>query len=130
MQEKSLNRQWYKELKQSELTPPSYVFGIVWSFLYFLMALYFIFALPLKGSQYGILYFMIQLIVNLSWTYVFFRKKKYILAFWMIIFMLIFTLLSMWEIYKLNKLIPLLLVPYILWLSLAGYLNLFIVINN
>jgi translocator protein len=128
--ENIVDRKWYKNLKQSKLSPPSYVFGIVWTFLYILLALYFIFAISIKGTKYAIIYFVLQMIVNLSWTYVFFKRRNFSLALGMTIFMILATAMSMWEMFKINKLLPLLLVPYILWLCLAGYLNWFIIVKN
>jgi tryptophan-rich sensory protein len=122
---------WYKNLKKSPLTPPDYVFGIVWPILYFLLLIYFILALQEK-NKIPLVYFMIQLILNLFWTTVFFRKKNINLAMYMLIVILFFTILSGMEMYYKNNniLLPLLLVPYIIWLSFAGYLNFYIIFNN
>lgn len=122
---------WYKNLKKSPLTPPDYVFGIVWPILYFLLLIYFILALQEK-NKIPLVYFMIQLILNLFWTTVFFRKRNINLAFAMIIVILFFTILSGMEMYYKNNniLLPLLLFPYIIWLSFAGYLNFYIIFNN
>lgn len=122
---------WYKNLKKSPLTPPDYVFGIVWPILYFLLLIYFILALQ-EENKMPLVYFMIQLILNLLWTTVFFRKININLAFAMIIIILFFTILSGLEMYYKNNniLLPLLLVPYIIWLSFAGYLNYYIIYNN
>ena len=122
---------WYKNLKKSPLTPPDYVFGIVWPILYFLLLIYFILALQEK-NKIPLVYFMIQLILNLFWTTVFFRKKNIILAMYMLIVILFFTILSGMEMYYKNNniLLPLLLIPYIIWLSFAGYLNFYIIFNN
>tara|TARA_B100000575_G_C22704921_1_gene425726 strand:+ start:25 stop:429 length:405 start_codon:yes stop_codon:yes gene_type:complete len=125
-----VDKKWYSKLKQSKLTPPSYVFGIVWTILYILLALYFVFAISIKGSKYALIYFISQMIVNLTWTYVFFKRRNFALAFGMILFMILATIMSMLEMFKLNKYLPLLLVPYVLWLCLAGYLNWFIITNN
>ena len=122
---------WYKNLKKSPLTPPDYVFGIVWPILYFLLLIYFILALQEK-NKIPLVYFMIQLILNLFWTTVFFRKKNINLAMYMLVAILFFTILSGMEMYYKNNniLLPLLLVPYIIWLSFAGYLNFYIIFNN
>ncbi len=122
---------WYKKLKKSPLTPPDYVFGIVWPILYFLLLIYFILALQ-EENKMPLVYFMIQLILNLLWTTVFFRKRNINLAMYMLIAILFFTILSGLEMYYKNNniLLPLLLVPYIIWLSFAGYLNFYIIYNN
>ena len=122
---------WYKNLKKSPLTPPDYVFGIVWPILYFLLLIYFILALQ-EENKMPLVYFMIQLILNLLWTTVFFKKRNVNLAMYMLIAILFFTILSGLEMYYKNNniLLPLLLVPYIIWLSFAGYLNFYIIFNN
>ena len=122
---------WYKNLKKSNLTPPNYVFGIVWPILYFLLLIYFILAIQEKNLL-PLIYFVIQMVLNLFWTTIFFRKKNLKLAMIMILFILFFTILSGIEMYYKNNnlILALLLVPYVLWLIFAGYLNLYIILNN
>ena len=64
------------------------------------------------------------------WTTVFFRLRKLVLALVMIIFILTLTVLTFIQMQKINKNISYLLLPYMLWLSLATYLNIYIVMNN
>lgn len=120
---------WYKSIKKSKLTPPKYVFGIVWSILYILLAIYFIFLLKIKNTD-AIIYFAIQIVLNLFWTFVFFKKRKIRLALIMIILIIFFTLLSMKEVYSSSSKAYIILVPYISWLLLAMYLNLVIILKN
>lgn len=122
---------WYKNLNKSNLTPPNYVFGIIWPILYFLLLIYFILAIQEKNIL-PLIYFVIQMVLNLFWTTIFFRKKNLKLAMTMILFILFFTILSGIEMYYKNNnlLLALLLVPYVLWLIFAGYLNLYIILNN
>jgi len=123
-------RLWYKKLKKSKLTPPGYVFGIVWTILYILLTIYFVLGLTQKGSERALIYFGAQMILNLSWTYVFFTEQKLLLSFFMILAIIALTIKSMMEMYIINPKIVYLLVPYVAWLCLAGYLNLFIIIKN
>ena len=122
--------EWYKKQKKSSLTPPGYVFGIAWSILYVILAIYFVLALNVPGSQKALAYFIIQMLFNISWTYVFFRRRLQVTAFIMILVMILFSVLSMMEMFKLNKMIALLLIPYIAWLCFATYLNGYIILNN
>ena len=122
--------EWYKNQKKSSLTPPGYVFGIAWSILYVILAIYFVLALNVPGSQKALTYFVIQMLFNISWTYVFFNRKLQVTAFVMILVMILFSVLSMVEMFKLNKMIALLLIPYIAWLCFASYLNGYIILNN
>ena len=123
-------RFWYKDLKKSKLTPPGFVFGIAWTILYIILAIYFVLALLQKKSELALTYFVIQMLINFSWTYVFFTRKLQSLAFVMILVMIVFSGLSMWEMLKINKLVAYLLIPYIAWLGFAAYLNGYLIFNN
>ena len=128
--EKNIDK-WYKNLKKSPSTPPDYVFGIVWPILYLLLLIYFLLGLKEK-NLIPIVYFMIQMILNILWTTVFFKKKQINLAMYMLIGILFFTILSGIEMYNRNNniILPLLLIPYVIWLSFASYLNFYIITNN
>ena len=129
---------WYKNLKKSKLTPPDYVFGIVWSFLYILMFIAFLLVvLEMKKPDYdknlinlSVVFFLIQLFFNLSWTTLFFSLKKPKLALFDIALTIIFTGITIYYFYQVNYIAAYLLIPYFLWISFASYLNLYIVIKN
>ena len=116
---------WYKSLKKSPLTPPSYVFGIVWPVLYFLILISFITYIP-HSTTMGFVFFGIQLLLNLSWSPVFFRYKNPQLALGIVSLMWIFILLTILTFYKTSKLSAYLLIPYFIWVSFATYLNWYI----
>ena len=71
------NKNWYKNIKKSPLTPPDYTFGIVWPILYMLILISFIVFvssdIPKEKKYIPLLLFFIQLIANLIWTTLFFR---------------------------------------------------------
>lgn len=116
---------WYQELVKSDLNPPGYVFGIVWPILYFLMS---ISAFRTFTTTRNI--FLIQLIFNTMWSWMFFSFHMPVLALlniWLLIFLNIKLNIMMLKIDKISGLI---FIPYVLWLLFASYLNLFIVINN
>ena len=75
-------------------------------------------------------YFALQIIINLLWTTVFFTYRKIIIAFIMLLVILGLTVLSFIEFYKISKTASYLLIPYILWLAFASYLNYYIITNN
>jgi translocator protein len=64
------------------------------------------------------------------WTYVFFTSQLPLLSFLMIVGMIALTIKSMIEMNKINSKLVYLLVPYVVWFCLAGYLNLYIVVKN
>lgn len=132
--EYSINKDlWYKKLKKPPWTPPNYVFGIVWPLLYLLMSIsFYIVLIDKKCFPYcsPLTLFLIQLSFNLIWTTLFFKFKKTKLALLDLILIIIFTLWTYNEFYKINIFASRLLIPYILWLFLALSLNSYIVIMN
>ena len=122
----------YNKLIKSKLTPPSYIFGIVWPILYLMIFLSFMFYIlsSNKKSIYVIILFIIQIILNLSWSPVFFRFNKIKIAFIIIILLWLSILGLIINFYKINQLASYLLIPYFIWVTFATYLNLFIILNN
>lgn len=125
--------EWYKKLNKAPWNPPSYVFGIVWSILYTLMFISFLLVWNNKKCfPYcnALTVFFIQLILNLSWTTIFFKFRMLKVAFLALIFIIFFTLLTYKYFFKVSKIAAYLLIPYIAWLLLAASLNLYIILFN
>ena len=116
---------WYLLLDKSELNPPSYVFGIVWPILYILMI---VSAFLAHKKIFSI--FIIQLFFNAAWSWLFFRFQMPLIALLDIYLLIAINIYILNLIYKENKLAFFLLIPYVVWISFASYLNLYIVINN
>tara|TARA_B100000123_G_scaffold272510_1_gene255602 strand:+ start:796 stop:1179 length:384 start_codon:yes stop_codon:yes gene_type:complete len=124
---------WYKNLNTAPWSPPSYVFGIVWPILYIFMTISVLIVLfDKKCYPYcaPITYFIAQLVLNLSWTTVFFRLHMPVLAFIMIILIMLITGYTALQFYPYSKIASFLLVPYLLWLCVALSLNGYIILNN
>lgn len=116
---------WYLLLNKSELNPPSYVFGIVWPILYILMM---VSAFLTYKKIFSI--FIIQLFFNAAWSWLFFRFQMPLIALLDIYLLIAINIYISNLMYKENKLAFFLFIPYVVWISFASYLNLFIVINN
>ena len=116
---------WYLSLDKSRLNPPSYVFGIVWPILYILMM---VSAFLAHKKIFSI--FIIQLIFNAAWSWLFFRFQIPLIALLDIYLLIAINIYILNLMYKENKLAFFLFIPYVIWISFASYLNLFIVINN
>ena len=116
---------WYLLLNKSELNPPSYVFGIVWPILYILMM---VSAYLTHKKVFPI--FIIQLFFNAAWSWLFFRFQMPLIALLDIYLLIAINIYILNLMYKENKLAFFLFTPYVVWISFASYLNLFIVINN
>lgn len=127
------DRPWYRKLKKSSLTPPSYTFGIVWPILYVLLIYYFI-SMVLHSKCQGLcpplIPFLLQMVLNVFWSPTFFRWKQPKLAFVMILGMITLTGYTMYLTYFINPKLVIILIPYLLWISFASYLNGYIVMNN
>ncbi len=121
---------WYKSLKKSALTPPSYVFGPVWTALYILMIISLIIYLQSNYTTRGLTLFGAQLAVNLLWSPLFFGKRLLCISLVNVIIMNILVFLTYIEFKKSSVLASNLLLPYMIWILLAAYLNLYICINN
>lgn len=123
---KSVNT-WYKTLVKPALNPPGWIFGPVWFTLYTLMGISL--WLVLKEQKTGInikpalFVFGIQLILNALWSVVFFGLQSPQFAFYVIIALWIGILLSIILFYPINPTAAVLLIPYLLWVSFASYLN-------
>ena len=116
---------WYLLLNKSELNPPSYIFGIVWPILYILMM---VSAFLAHKKIFSI--FIIQLFFNAAWSWLFFRFQMPLIALLDIYLLIAINIYILNLMYKENKLAFYLFIPYVVWISFASYLNLFIVINN
>ena len=119
------NDVWYQELNKSSLNPPGFVFGIVWPILYiFMMVSAFL------AHKKIFLLFIVQLFFNATWSWLFFRFQMPLIALLDIYLLIGLNIYILNLMYKENKLAFFLFIPYVVWISFASYLNLFIVINN
>ncbi len=117
---------WYRGLRKSAYTPPDYVFPIVWPILYAMigLSLYFYLARSLKSpARSAIVIFSLHLILNFSWSLLFFRLHLPRAAFLDIILMLLSLAWIMVAFYDHSRWSAYLLVPYGMWLLLATFLN-------
>ncbi len=125
---------WYATLNKPPFAPPNWIFGPVWTLLYFLMGLafYFIWKQGLKKKKVAIAgkYFLVQLGLNFIWSPIFFGLRSPMLGLIVIVAMWTFILMTMKKFYPLSKLAFYLLIPYLLWVSFATVLNASIVILN
>jgi translocator protein len=116
---------WYENLVKSPLNPPSYVFGIVWPILYAIMA-FVSFKIANKISEL----FIMQLIANAAWSWIFFYFHAPLLAL-IDISILIFLNQRIMKVLKGESTILFYLyLPYLIWLSFAAFLNASIIFLN
>ena len=127
------DKKWYDNLNKSSLTPPNYIFSIVWPILYTFLAISFIFTYTnkkCKGFCKPLKFFLIQLSLNLIWTIVFFNFKYIVTAFLLLLVISCITYYTFLLMLPISKISAYLLIPYFLWLCFASYLNFYIIFNN
>jgi translocator protein len=120
-------KSWYILLNKPSWNPPNYLFGPVWTTLYILMGYSFYRIWVSKGSSemknWAIGLFIVQLILNFFWSFIFFKQHNLGWAFVEIIAMWLAILCTMIAFSKIDKPATWLLVPYISWVSFATILN-------
>ena len=123
----------FGKLNQPPLSPPAWLFPAVWSILYVLMGIsaYLIYnsGKPARNKTAFYVY-AAQLFFNFLWSVIFFNMGAYLLAFIWLLALLSLIIINSVLFYRINKTAGLLLVPYVLWVSFAAYLNLAIYLLN
>lgn len=125
----------YNNLRHPPFSPPGWVFVMVWTVLYLLMgiSLYLVISsqyYPVEIKKTAFLFFAAQLLINFLWSIVFFKYELRFNAFLLILVMIMLVIMTATEFYQISKPAAILLIPYILWLFYASYLNYYTWILN
>ena len=121
----------YGDIIKPPLSPPSYIFPIVWTILYILMGIsYFVATKDKENDKELNQIYILQLLVNFFWPIIFFVLRMYFTAFFWIILLLILVISMIKELLKNNKISGYLQIPYFIWLLFATYLNIGIFLLN
>lgn len=122
----------YNTLNQPPLAPPAFLFPIVWSILYLLMGIsYYLFQNNVyKNKTLEVFVYYLQLFINLFWSIIFFilKWKLFSILWILILLILVFVLILLFN--KKYKPSAYLLIPYLLWVVYASYLNIGIYLLN
>lgn len=129
---------WYENLAQPPLNPPSWVFGPVWTTLYILMALaaWRIWRQPghrppgPPSRARALALWWVQLALNPLWSVLFFTLHSPVAALGCLIVMALVLAAVTWDFYARDRLAGLLMLPTLLWVLFAGYLNAGIIVVN
>jgi len=117
---------WYAFLNKPSISPPDWLFGPAWTVLYVLMAvaLFLIWREPKsKQRDSAIALYAAQLIMNVLWPIAFFGLHSVPLGLALIVVLLALLLVTTYEFYKISKPAAYALVPYVLWVGFASFLN-------
>ncbi len=125
---------WYASLMKPGWAPPNWLFGPVWTTLYILIgiSLYLVWreGINRRDVQLALFVFSVQLILNLIWSIVFFGFESILGGFILIILLWLSILFNIIFFYRVSKSAGLLLLPYLLWVTIASYLNYAVYILN
>ncbi|MGB7969206.1 MAG: TspO/MBR family protein [Methanobacterium sp.] len=118
---------WYSTLSKPWWSPPNWLFGPIWTTLYVLMgiALFLVWreGIHRKDVRFAILIFGVQLVLSLIWSVVFFSLHALFGSFVIVMLLWLAILANIIAFLIISKWAGLLLVPYIIWVSIASYLN-------
>jgi len=124
----------YSSLEKPIFAPPGWIFGIVWPVIYIMMgiAAYRIYMLRDQGVNIGraLFFYLVQLLLNFLWSFIFFSFRLYGLAFVELIILFIFVFITFIKFIKLDRIAGILFIPYLIWLVFAGALNFMIWVMN
>lgn len=124
----------YQVMNQPPLSPPGWIFPIVWTVLYLLMG-YASYRIaesdaPKKDLRKALIFYGIQLFLNFLWPIVFFGYQWYFAAFIVLLALWAFIYVTMYYFELIDETAEILLIPYLLWVTFAGYLNLGVALLN
>ena len=122
-----INTNSYATINKPILSPPSIVFPIVWSILYLIIG--YSYYKSSRSNDINKVYY-IQLIINLTWSIIFFNFKLYFIAIIWIMVLIYFVIKMIKLFYKDNKILGYINIPYLIWLLFALYLTIFVYLLN
>lgn len=123
---------YYETLKTPPLSPPSWLFPIMWGIIYALLgaSAYLVFGVSRGGSRTSVYIFATQLAINFAWNIIFFRLHMLTLAAVVLVALTIAVGIMVLDFYRRYKLAGLMNMLYLVWCAFACYLNIGIAILN
>lgn len=117
----------FAEIEKPPLTPPGWVFGVVWTILYILMGVASYLVLTSgkepKAIRDALTLYGIQLGFNFFWSIFFFNYSLYLFSLFWLILLWVLILATLVRFNKISNLAGDLILPYLIWVTFAGYLN-------
>jgi len=125
---------WYQALQKPAFTPANWLFAPVWTMLFLLMgvSLYLIWreGLAERQARIAVSIFGTQLVLNIFWSFLFFKLQSPIYGFVEIVILWLAILLTVIYFLRISRTASLLLLPYLFWVSFAAVLNFYIMKLN
>lgn len=114
---------WYDALEKPAFTPPNWMFPVVWTTLYILIALAAARVAPEDGSGLAMAFFAVQLAFNAIWTPIFFGLHKMKTGLVIIGILWLAVAGTLWQFWQIDVIAGLIFIPYLAWVSVAFALN-------
>ena len=117
--------EFYQSLKQPPLSPPGWVFPLAWTILYSLMgvAAYLVWMRDSTGRNGALFFYGLQLIFNFVWPLLFFNARAYLASLIWLLLLWVLILITTARFFQETKAAGWQMIPYLLWVAFAGYLN-------
>ncbi len=126
--------QTFDEITKPPLSPPGWLFPVVWTILYILMGIasYLVLTadVPMGEKKTPLIFYAAQLAVNFFWSIFFFNFELYLFSFIWLVLLWVLIIITAVLFYRVSKPAAWLLIPYLLWVTFAGYLNFTIYLLN
>lgn len=114
---------WYEALKKPAWTPPNWLFPVAWMTLYLLMSAAAARAATVEGAAFGLALWSVQIAFNTLWTPLFFGLYRMGAAMVALAGLWLFVALTLVSFWQHDMIAGLLMVPYLVWVTVAGALN-------
>ena len=120
----------FSTITKPPLTPPAAVFPIIWTILYILMGIVSYLVIMKNPDEKSLSLYGLQLLFNFFWSIWFFRFGWYLFAFFWLIALWLLILATTLAFFRISRPAGYLMLPYLIWVTIAGYLNLGIYLLN
>ena len=126
------NMNIYDKINTPPLSPPGWLFPVVWTILYILMGVSagMIFTSDSPKKDDALFIYAISLVLNFSWSIFFFNMQSFIIAFIILVALWLSIILTIIKYHKISPVSAWLQLPYLVWVTFAGYLNFAIILLN
>ena len=120
----------FSTITKPPLTPPAAVFPIIWTILYILMGIASYLVIMKNPDEKALSLYGLQLLFNFFWFIWFFRFGWYLFAFFWLIALWLLILATTLAFFRISRPAGYLMLPYLIWVTIAGYLNLGVYLLN
>ena len=124
--EEWIGNEWFDTLRKPDIMPPGWAFGTAWTTLYILLGLAIALVLTRRGApgwRLAVALFVIQMLLNFSWSPAFFGAQQPEPALFILILMLVLSIAATFLFSRIARAAALLMLPYLAWLAFASILN-------